>query len=1115
MATAMEEDTPVIDEDMQSRQMAVYGRESMQKLRKASVLISGLNGLGAEIAKNVILSNPMAVTLQDSKAATVADCGAHFYLSEADEGKNRAEACHQMMQELNPGVRVTTLAGSFPADLSGYSVVVAVDLSLEEALQADAACRAATPPIAFIRADIRGLAASVFVDLGPSFTCLDPTGESIKTAIVEHVVVVEEKDGATKLRVQCVDDEGLDLDDGDTVTFSEVKGMEGLNSQGGLLVTDCSKGKKNFVVVVPAPAAALGTYTSGGLVSEVRMPKQLAYRSLHDFLLSPGDLWEVDESKMAPAATSFAEEFLALMGTPAANVRYGRAGLLHLGFRALDEFRKTRGGALPQPAVEAEAQAFLALAEQLNAANDADNKVMQLDEAARRTALLQLAAGADATLSPMAAIVGGIAGQEVVKACTGKFHPICQGFYFDAFECLPDSPLPADEFSPAARAAAGRYGSQVSVFGSSFQKQLEELNVFLVGSGALGCEFLKDLALMGVACGQAGHLTVTDDDVIEKSNLTRQFLFRNHNVGKSKSLSAIEAARRINPALKSTPLQDRVAPSTEGVFNTEFWSKLDLVVNALDNIKARLYVDSRCVFFGKPLFESGTLGTKCNTQMVLPHLTENYGFSRDPPEKEAPQCAVHNFPHNIDQCLVLAQSEFVGNFDTIPRETADFLAKGAAWVDELRKANENESTILDKLRGDPRVHCGMSGGAYDLLIAERSATWPACIGWARRKFESYFTHRIAQLLHNFPPDATTSNGVPFWSPPKRLPKPLAFDVADPLHMQFIIGAANLRAFMLGITPPPDCRDPAALTAALAAGTDAVAVHSFTPALDASIETDNKEEDAKRKAAAAAAAKPEEEQIREVVAELAAARATLPAGFALKPNEFEKDDDANFHMDFISAFGNLRARNYGIEEIDKFAAKLKAGRIIPAIATTTAMATGFVCLELYKHLAGRPLTARRNLFANLALPGPLLMLSEPMPCPKIKSGARFDPDMYMDVDEVAYPEGHTLWDKVAVPNASTLTLGGFVDLFKSEHKLVLQELMLTVGDKSQMIYSVTLAQLAAASEANLARPLVELISETTKTPLTPATAFYPLSDIVFATVDGDDVKCAPVVLQLDW
>ena len=49
------------------------------------------------------------------------------------------------------------------------------------------------------------------------------------------------------------------------------------------------------------------------------------------------------------------------------------------------------------------------------------------------------------------------------------------------------------------------------------------------------------------------------------------------------------------------------------------------------------YIDSKCVAFTKPLFESGTLGTKCNVQVVLPHLTENYGASVDPPEKEAPQ----------------------------------------------------------------------------------------------------------------------------------------------------------------------------------------------------------------------------------------------------------------------------------------------------------------------------------------------------------------------------------------------------------------------------------------------------------------------------------------------
>ena len=52
-----------IDEDLQSRQMAVYGRETMLKMRNARVLISGLNGLGAEVAKNVVLSNVGSVTL--------------------------------------------------------------------------------------------------------------------------------------------------------------------------------------------------------------------------------------------------------------------------------------------------------------------------------------------------------------------------------------------------------------------------------------------------------------------------------------------------------------------------------------------------------------------------------------------------------------------------------------------------------------------------------------------------------------------------------------------------------------------------------------------------------------------------------------------------------------------------------------------------------------------------------------------------------------------------------------------------------------------------------------------------------------------------------------------
>jgi len=70
-----------------------------------------------------------------------------------------------------------------------------------------------------------------------------------------------------------------------------------------------------------------------------------------------------------------------------------------------------------------------------------------------------------------------------------------------------------------------------------------------------------------------------------------------------------------------------VSPDTENIFNDQFWNSLSFVVNAVDNVKARQYVDQRCVWYKKALLESGTLGTKANTQMVLPHITECYSDS--------------------------------------------------------------------------------------------------------------------------------------------------------------------------------------------------------------------------------------------------------------------------------------------------------------------------------------------------------------------------------------------------------------------------------------------------------------------------------------------------------
>ena len=92
----------------------------------------------------------------------------------------------------------------------------------------------------------------------------------------------------------------------------------------------------------------------------------------------------------------------------------------------------------------------------------------------------------------MAAAIGGVVGQEVLKACSGKFTPIHQWMYMDMFEALPDKPFPEDEYA----STGSRYDGQIAVFGRHLQKKLENLNYFLVGAGAIGCEMLKNWAMV-------------------------------------------------------------------------------------------------------------------------------------------------------------------------------------------------------------------------------------------------------------------------------------------------------------------------------------------------------------------------------------------------------------------------------------------------------------------------------------------------------------------------------------------------------------------------------------------------------------------------------------------
>lgn len=354
--------------------------------------------------------------------------------------------------------------------------------------------------------------------------------------------------------------------------------------------------------------------------------------------------------------------------------------------------------------------------------------------------------------------------------------------------------------------------------------QIKDAKVLVVGAGGIGCELLKTLALSGFqnihvvrpiyGCHLVPSSSLTyfhhnfvlqvDLDTIDVSNLNRQFLFRKHHVGQSKSSVAAAAIKKFRPDMNIiAEMSNIMLPE----YDVKFFKSFDIVLNGLDNIEARRHVNKMCLCAQVPLVESGTAGYLGQVTVHLGLKTECFDCQPKPTQKSFAVCTIRRTPEKPIHCIVWSKEvAFQGLFgDGDLADIGDHLAYEKDSIDPKEYARivfktlfhdninglltEVEQSEEDVWKGrDPPKPLDVEGELKDDIEKGLDPSWSSPIDQHRvldvHESTQMFVHAIYTIL------TQRANSI----------GSLEFDKDDDDVMQFVAAASNLRSLCYGIAP---------------------------------------------------------------------------------------------------------------------------------------------------------------------------------------------------------------------------------------------------------------------------------------------------------------------------